>query len=131
MILFFKPTQFGSTFHLSILPFSRTGKLVFSLNILLESPKTWRFCEQLTQSCAFIFYKKFSEFMNVFLLLATYVGYIASSMFASQGLFRCTFINPFVPNARLFYSLKTSENHMVFWCFQGLEKECIGNKWIK
>ena len=35
--------------------------------------------------------------MKVFLLLATYVGFIASSMFASQSLFRCIFINPLMP----------------------------------
>ena len=27
--------------------------------------------------------------------------------------------------------LKTSENHKVFWCFQGVEKGCIGNEWVK
>ena len=37
--------------------------------------------------------------------------------------------NPFVPNALFLYPLKTSENHKVFWCFQGVEKGCIGNKW--
>ena len=26
---------------------------------------------------------------------------------------------------------KTSQNVMVFWCFQGVEKECIGNEWVK
>ena len=39
--------------------------------------------------------------------------------------------NPFVPNASFFYPLKTSENFTVFWCFQGVEKGCIGNKWVK
>ena len=33
-------------------------------------------------------------------------------------------INPFVPNALFFYHLKTSEY------FQGVEKGCIGNKWV-
>ena len=27
--------------------------------------------------------------------------------------------------------LKTSENHKVFWCFPGVEKEYIGSKWVK
>ena len=27
--------------------------------------------------------------------------------------------------------LKTSENLRVFWCFQGVEKGCIGNDWVK
>ena len=39
-------------------------------------------------------------------------------------------LNPFVPNAPFFYSLKTSENPKVFWCFQGVEKGCIGNEWL-
>ena len=36
--------------------------------------------------------------------------------------------NPFVPNAPILYPLKTSENRKVF---QGVEKGCIGNKWVK
>ena len=38
-------------------------------------------------------------------------------------------INPFVPNAPFLYPLKTSLK--VFWRFQGVEKVCIGNLWIK
>ena len=38
--------------------------------------------------------------------------------------------DPFVPNKPFLYLLKTSENLMVFWCFQDEEKGCIGNKWI-
>ena len=41
------------------------------------------------------------------------------------------FINPFVPNAPFSYPLKTRENRMVFWCFQGVEKGCIGYEWVK
>ena len=41
------------------------------------------------------------------------------------------YINPFVPNAPLLHPLKTSENRKVFWCFQGVEKGCIGNEWIE
>ena len=40
-------------------------------------------------------------------------------------------INPFVPNAPFLYPLKTSENLTVFWCFQEVEKGCIGNEWVK
>ena len=40
------------------------------------------------------------------------------------------YFNPFVPNAPFLYPLKTSENLKVFWCFQGVEKGCIGNKWV-
>ena len=39
-------------------------------------------------------------------------------------------INPFIPNAPFLYPLKTSENHKVFWCFQGAKKGCIGNEWV-
>ena len=38
-------------------------------------------------------------------------------------------INPFVHNAPFLYLLKT-ENRKVFWCFQGVEKGCIGNEWV-
>ena len=38
--------------------------------------------------------------------------------------------NPFVANAPFLYSLKTPENLTVFWSFQGVEKGCIGNKWV-
>ena len=49
----------------------------------------------------------------------------------SDRIFRKLSFNPFVPfvsNASFFYPLKTSENLTVF---QGLEKECIGNDWVK
>ena len=36
-----------------------------------------------------------------------------------------THFNPIVPNAPLFYPLKTSEN------LQGVKKGCIWNKWVK
>ena len=39
--------------------------------------------------------------------------------------------NPFVPNAPFLCPLKKSENLKVFWCFEGIEKGCIGDKWIK
>ena len=39
--------------------------------------------------------------------------------------------NAFVPNAPFLYPLKISENLTVFWCFQGVEKEWIGNEWVK
>ena len=38
--------------------------------------------------------------------------------------------NPFVPSSPFFCPLKTSKNVTVFWCFQGVEKGCIGNKWV-
>ena len=39
--------------------------------------------------------------------------------------------NPFVTNAPFPYPLEMSENRKAFWCFQGVEKGCIGNEWVK
>ena len=36
----------------------------------------------------------------------------------------------FASNVPFLYPLKVSENFTVFWCFQGVEKRCIGNKWV-
>ena len=44
---------------------------------------------------------------------------------------RSCYINLFVPDAPFTYHLKTSENLTVFWYFQGVEKGCIENKWVK
>ena len=44
--------------------------------------------------------------------------------------FMVKLINSFTPNAPFLYPLKTSKNCMVFWCFQGVEKVCIGNNWV-
>ena len=40
-------------------------------------------------------------------------------------------VNPFVHNVPFLYLLKTSEILTAFWCFQGVEKACIGNEWVK
>ena len=34
------------------------------------------------------------------------------------------FFNPFVPNAPYLYLT-------IFWCIQGVKRECIGNEWAK
>ena len=39
-------------------------------------------------------------------------------------------VNPFFPNA-LLYPLKAQKNLQFFRCFQGVEKGCIGNNWVK
>ena len=39
-------------------------------------------------------------------------------------------INPFVLNVPFLCLLKTSEIRKGFWCFQGVEKGYIGNKWV-
>ena len=40
-------------------------------------------------------------------------------------------INSFTTRVPFLYPLKTSENLMVFRCFQGVEKVCIGSNWVK
>ena len=40
-------------------------------------------------------------------------------------------ISSFVPNATFLYPLKTSENLTTFGSFQDVEKDFIGNKWVK
>ena len=73
---------------------------------------------------------------------AIYRGYIfkdlVSFIFIYWLLFQCglsvyyyiktCFVNLFVLSAPFLYPQKTSENLTAFWCFQGVEKECIGNK---
>ena len=44
--------------------------------------------------------------------------------------FFIAWLNPFVPNTPFLYPIKISENLAFFWCFQGVEKGCIGNKWV-
>ena len=41
------------------------------------------------------------------------------------------YLNQFVPNAPFLYPLKTSKNRKAFKYFQGEEKGCIGNEWVK
>ena len=45
--------------------------------------------------------------------------------------FKSCNLNPFVPNAPFPYPLKTSEILQVYRYFQGVEKGCIGNGWVK
>ena len=40
-------------------------------------------------------------------------------------------LKPFAPNPPFVYLLKASQNRKVFGCFQGVEKGCIGNEWVK
>ena len=40
-------------------------------------------------------------------------------------------LNPLVPTVLFVYPLETLENRKVLWYFQGVEKECGGNKWVK
>ena len=41
-----------------------------------------------------------------------------------------THSNLFVPNAPFLNSLKAPKNPKIFWCFQGVEKGCIGNNCV-
>ena len=64
-----------------------------------------------------------------------YLGNVAkvlkynTSTFSSFSLPWFSF-NPLVPNVPFLYPLKAPENRKVFWCFQGVEKGHIGNKWV-
>ena len=66
-----------------------------------------------------------SVFVCVYIYIYIYVGIIFVFIYLGIA------FNPFVPNAPFLYLTKTSENLTVFWCFQGAEKWCIGNKWVK
>ena len=47
-----------------------------------------------------------------------------------KAIFHTSFLNPFVLHVPFLYSLKISESLTVLWCFQRVEKGCIGNKWV-
>ena len=42
----------------------------------------------------------------------------------------CNSFNPFFHNALFLYHLKPSEKVKIFWCFQRVEKACVGNEWV-
>ena len=56
-------------------------------------------------------------------------GFFINFVFFTSRVFRNIF-KLFVLNAAFLYPLKTSEDLKVFWCFQGLEKGCIGKEWV-
>ena len=60
--------------------------------------------------------------------MMNYIKYHQS--YERQNLKEHSAFNPFVPNASSLYSLETTENLTVFWCFQGVEKGCFGNEWV-
>ena len=41
-----------------------------------------------------------------------------------------SYIDPFVSNAPFLYPLKILGNCKVFWCFQWVERGCIGIQWV-
>ena len=61
--------------------------------------------------------------------LTNYVHFVISNLPIRND--RLEQFNPFVPNVPFLYPVKTSENLMVFGCFQGVEKGCIGNELVK
>ena len=63
--------------------------------------------------------------------LLMFSGSIGKGILTRNGLI-VMFYNAkqFVRNALFLYPLKTLENLTVFWCFQGVEKECIGNELV-
>ena len=71
------------------------------------------------------------QFMLTWGKIETYYYYsfkLNSVLEKEKGVSHLAF-KPFFPNVPFLHSLKTSENLMIFWCFQGVEKGCIGNKW--
>ena len=67
----------------------------------------------------------------LFCVYDEYRKYIASYLHTWNAKISWTFfLNRFVPNAPFIYSLKTSENRKVFWCFQRVGKGSIGNKCV-
>ena len=53
-----------------------------------------------------------------------------SSILMVNPVFNDCPLNLFIPSAPFLYPPEISENRKVFWCFQGIEKGCIGNKWV-
>ena len=72
--------------------------------------------------------KKYLKFLKICLV---HVKEESSGNFAFQMSVMLRKINLFGSNAPFLYLLKTSENRKIFRCFQGVEKGCIGNKWVK
>ena len=71
------------------------------------------------------------QHVYLFLLFLGFLSFFENNFEHSTVVCIISFINPFVPNAPFRYPLETSGNLKVLWCFQGLEKGCIGNKWVK
>ena len=80
-----------------------------------------------------------SEFFNwaficftlLFITVFRAVSKFASKWFLHEIMLKLVWsVNPFVPSAPFLYPQKT-ENRKVFWYFQGIEKGCIGNLWVK
>ena len=106
---------------------NQTLSLMFAVNLqhscLTKSQiRLWTLLKKGTRTDLYLeYFAKFSEQIEIVQILV--------SMRLSESFSR--FFNPIIPNAPFFYSLKISENRMAFWCFQGVEKGFILNKWVK
>ena len=60
-----------------------------------------------------------SQSLNLFVQMFPFISVLSSSL------------NQVLPNAPFLYTLKTSENLTVFWCFQGIEKGCTRYRWVE
>ena len=77
--------------------------------------------------CVFIMPKILClSLVKVFWILLAYLINVISSYETNNWE-----IDSFVPDGPFIYPLEASENLTVFLCFQGLEKEWTGNKWVK
>ena len=59
-----------------------------------------------------------------------YVNLILKSEALTFPIIHGNWVNPFFSQCTLSLPQKTWENRKVFWCFQCVEKGCIGNKWV-
>ena len=104
------------------------GKLHFSCSVYCSV-----FCHFLTSS--FLHFYNVQLKMIISFVLAYFEcapAFIYSQFELKYVLQRCNsfcLFNPFASNAPFLQLLKTSEKLTVFWCSQGAEKRCIGNKW--
>ena len=75
-------------------------------------------------------FKRINELLFSLKSTENHIGFMMLSGRLEINQFTQFSLNLFVPNAPFLFPLKTSENLTVFWYFQGVEKGCIGNKWI-
>ena len=67
---------------------------------------------------------------RLFKIIFSYCVWFPLILWALWLICSSTLFNLFVPNAPFLYPLKTSEKRTVCWCFQGVEKGCIGDEWV-
>ena len=72
----------------------------------------------------------FPDLQVYYIPLSFLKGFIEKYRFVNK-IYILLHFNPFVPSATFLYPFKTSEKLTIFWCFQGVEKGCIGKKCVK